>query len=186
MPLIGALAAPLHHLPHGHRQTLLPKFALPQSQHSNLQSPLSPNCTLLQLLLSRLRPPITSFSMFRNALRQSTRAVGAVSAAGRVAAVSPPSAIPATRRAIEARRKNSLNPSKKILKSANWVTKRRPLWIEKLFRAILLLRWSLRGPPSWSLRLTCFFCPGPKCRTRRRQCCLDAGPYLRRRQGFAD
>jgi len=42
---------------------------------------------LLQLILPRSRQCPRSFNMFRNALRQSTRAVGAVSAAGRVAAI---------------------------------------------------------------------------------------------------
>ena len=47
-----------------------------------------PNCTSLQLLSFRPLSSDTSSNMFRNALRQSTRAVGAASAAGRVAAVS--------------------------------------------------------------------------------------------------
>ena len=45
--------------------------------------------------------PITSLSMFRNALRQSTRAVGAVSAASRVSVVSTSSAPDPTEQAIE-------------------------------------------------------------------------------------
>lgn len=66
------------------------KISICSSAKAAPHSPISPpsNCTLLQLLSFHLQTSHTSLNMFRNALRQSTRAVGAVSAAGRVAAVS--------------------------------------------------------------------------------------------------
>ena len=66
-------------------------IALLQRQASSASSSISPppNCTSLQLFLLRCISFNTIKMIFRTAIRQSTRAVGAVSAAGRVAAVSP-------------------------------------------------------------------------------------------------
>lgn len=85
--------------------TVLPKNSICSPAKAAPQPPISPlpSCTLLQLLPFPSRPPYTSLNMFRNALRQSTRAVGAVSAAGRVAAVSLPSSPEPSANAIDSR-----------------------------------------------------------------------------------
>lgn len=94
--------------------------------------------------------------MFRNALRQSTRAVGAVSAAGRVAAVSraPPSPESALR-AIDQRPQavcTIANPSCEL----NWVVGPSFHRLQELFRAVLTrCRRSCRRA-IFGLRLTCF------------------------------
>lgn len=70
----------LSFLPFGPKQRTLPPSNL-------LSTQLQVNCNCFPSYSRHIETPI---NMFRNALRQSTRAVGAISATSRVAAVSPP------------------------------------------------------------------------------------------------
>ncbi|KAK2007249.1 hypothetical protein LZ32DRAFT_57160 [Colletotrichum eremochloae] len=134
--------------------------------------------------------------MFRNALRQSTRAVGAVSAAGRVAAVSQPqpsvnlpipdpTSIPSKN--IGTRFRNTqLGPLELFWRRGTRVGVAEELFIELPWGACVAV---LGGGAHniFGLRLTCFFPPSdPKCRTRRLQRHVDADSLIRRRQGIPD
>jgi hypothetical protein len=149
------------------------------------QSPLPPDCTSLQLISFPLQSSVTSFNMFRNALRQSSRAVGAVSAAGRVAAVSlltpsrsdfqtpiePPQAT---------RCRHRDNAVGAQLGIADIVAS-----IVKLFLSCAVALGPGGVVHSLGFRLTCFSPPDSKCRTGRRQRCRR--PLIRLRgQGIPD
>lgn len=92
----------------------IPSTFLQSNQRTSPISPL-PQLHAAAIALPSSQTPITSFSMFRNALRQSTRAVGAVTAASRVSVVSYSSAPDRTEPAIEPRRKTACIHQKNVL-----------------------------------------------------------------------
>lgn len=114
--------------------------------------------------------------MFRNALRQSTRAVGAVSAAGRVSVVSvlkgclgPPAF---HRKGVLEQHASTENASYMV----NWIL---ALVFPDFWELFGSCSTTLLFTPAYSgsVPLTCFSRLDPKCRTRRHQRC----PRLRLR-----
>jgi hypothetical protein len=140
------------------------------------------NCNSLQLFSFGSRHTPTPHKMFRNALRQSTRAVGALSASSRVAVVSPHPPARHELNSVASRPKPSSMASRDVPEAQ--------LSFLPAMRDCLVVVWSL----SRSCRILLMFwrwlsgirlttSSAAKCRTHRFR---PPEPHIRRGQGIAD